>query len=193
MGRGREQWRGSVRLVSCKLGAGEAAQCRAPADNVQQGLPSRQVEGGLALGRANHYYIARDFVLLCNRLRTAAHPRTRLHCCRASPWPCPCAGNFKTLAQAIAEYSADAMRIALADAGARPARALGGVGRRGGGCPRPPTLWPAGPFLLGSSSLFCQDLAGLWLGCSQSLQRMRSKHAERAVGAAPRACRRCHG
>ncbi len=27
------------------------------------------------------------------------------------------AGNFKTLQQAIAEYSADAMRIALADAG----------------------------------------------------------------------------
>jgi leucyl-tRNA synthetase len=28
-----------------------------------------------------------------------------------------CAGNFKTLQEAIAEYSADAMRIALADAG----------------------------------------------------------------------------
>ncbi len=28
------------------------------------------------------------------------------------------AGNFKTLQQAIAEYGADAMRIALADAGA---------------------------------------------------------------------------
>lgn len=33
----------------------------------------------------------------------------------ASPL-CP-AGNFKTLKQAIEEYSADAMRIALADAG----------------------------------------------------------------------------
>lgn len=35
----------------------------------------------------------------------------------ADPRGITAAGNFKTLEQAIAEYSADAMRVALADAG----------------------------------------------------------------------------
>ena len=34
-----------------------------------------------------------------------------------SNFNCAAAGNFKTLAQAVAEYSADATRVALADAG----------------------------------------------------------------------------
>lgn len=46
--------------------------------------------------------------MLCNWLLRVAH-NAFLGC-----WG---AGNFKTLQQAIQEYSADAMRIALADAG----------------------------------------------------------------------------
>ena len=40
-------------------------------------------------------------------------------CLGASAGLCPCcgSGNFKTLQQAITEYSADATRMALADAG----------------------------------------------------------------------------
>jgi leucyl-tRNA synthetase len=54
-----------------------------------------------------------------DRVSRDAVPRTEGNCQNAKlkRTHMSCSGNFKTLEQAILEYGADAMRIALADAG----------------------------------------------------------------------------